>query len=99
MKYLFFFIAVHRGKSRILCTLRVPNNSSLCPEGIILFLFLLCMFLINNYFINVFTFNRWFHSHLNGLDAQRILLDEGVEGSFLVRKSYSRKGQFVLSVR
>ncbi|XP_026807619.1 tyrosine-protein phosphatase non-receptor type 11-like [Rhopalosiphum maidis] len=42
---------------------------------------------------------RWFHSHLNGMDTQRILLDEGVEGSFLVRKSYSRKGQFVLSVR
>ncbi|XP_060878001.1 tyrosine-protein phosphatase non-receptor type 11-like isoform X1 [Metopolophium dirhodum] len=42
---------------------------------------------------------RWFHSHLNGMETQRILLDEGVEGSFLVRKSYSRKGQFVLSVR
>lgn len=47
----------------------------------------------------MFILNRWFHSHLNGLEAQRILLDEGVEGSFLVRKSNSRKGQFVLSVR
>lgn len=47
----------------------------------------------------IFISNRWFHSHLNGLDAQHVLLDEGVEGSFLVRKSYSRQGQFVLSVR
>lgn len=42
---------------------------------------------------------RWFHGHLSGKEAEKILLDKGKNGSFLVRESQSKPGDYVLSVR
>uniref|UniRef100_A0A0X3NNL7 protein-tyrosine-phosphatase n=2 Tax=Schistocephalus solidus TaxID=70667 RepID=A0A0X3NNL7_SCHSO len=42
---------------------------------------------------------RWFHHNLSGLQAEKLLMDKGVPGSFLVRPSYSNPGNFTLSVR
>ena len=44
-------------------------------------------------------FARWFHGHIVGKDAEKLLLDKGKNGSFLVRESSSKPGDFVLSVR
>ena len=41
---------------------------------------------------------RWFHGHLSGKEAER-LLEKGKNGSFLVRESQSKPGEYVLSVR
>lgn len=41
----------------------------------------------------------WFHGPLSGKEAERILMDKGKNGSFLVRESQSKPGDFVLSVR
>lgn len=41
---------------------------------------------------------RWFHGHLSGREAEKIL-DKGKNGSFLVRESQSKPGDYVLSVR
>ncbi|KAL5275017.1 PTPN11 family protein [Megaselia abdita] len=45
------------------------------------------------------TSERWFHGNLCGKDAEMLLLDRGKNGSFLVRESQSKPGDFVLSVR
>ncbi|XP_019757669.2 tyrosine-protein phosphatase corkscrew-like isoform X1 [Dendroctonus ponderosae] len=45
------------------------------------------------------TTERWFHGHLSGRDAEKLILDRGKNGSFLVRESQSKPGDFVLSVR
>ena len=42
---------------------------------------------------------RWFHGHVMSKDAEKLLLDKGKNGSFLVRESNSKPGDFVLSVR
>ncbi len=42
---------------------------------------------------------RWFHGHLSGKEAEKILLEKGKNGSFLVRESQSKPGDYVLSVR
>uniref|UniRef100_UPI0035902089 tyrosine-protein phosphatase non-receptor type 11-like isoform X1 n=1 Tax=Myxine glutinosa TaxID=7769 RepID=UPI0035902089 len=42
---------------------------------------------------------RWFHGHVSGKDAERLLCERGRAGSFLVRKSHSKPGDYVLSVR
>ncbi|CAG9563393.1 unnamed protein product [Danaus chrysippus] len=42
---------------------------------------------------------RWFHPSLNGIDAEKLLLDKGRDGYFLARPSMSNKGDFTLSVR
>lgn len=42
---------------------------------------------------------RWFHGHLSGRDAEKLLTEKGKNGSFLVRESQSHPGDFVLSVR
>ncbi|CAL8361975.1 unnamed protein product [Arctogadus glacialis] len=41
---------------------------------------------------------RWYHGHLSGRDAEKLLLEKGRVGSFLVRESQSKPGDFVLSV-
>ena len=41
---------------------------------------------------------RWFHGHLSGKEAEK-LLERGKNGSFLVRESQSKPGDYVLSVR
>ncbi|CAG01714.1 unnamed protein product, partial [Tetraodon nigroviridis] len=44
------------------------------------------------------TSERWYHGHLSGRDAEKLLTDRGKAGSFLVRESQSKPGDFVLSV-
>lgn len=41
---------------------------------------------------------RWYHGHLSGRDAEKLLMEKGKPGSFLVRESQSKPGDFVLSV-
>lgn len=45
------------------------------------------------------TTERWFHGNLSGKEAERLILERGKNGSFLVRESQSKPGDFVLSVR
>ncbi|XP_049946820.1 tyrosine-protein phosphatase corkscrew-like [Schistocerca serialis cubense] len=42
---------------------------------------------------------RWFHGHLSGKEAEKLILEKGKNGSFLVRESQSKPGDYVLSVR
>ncbi|XP_069099148.1 tyrosine-protein phosphatase non-receptor type 6 isoform X2 [Pleurodeles waltl] len=42
---------------------------------------------------------RWFHRDISGLDAEVLLKNRGVHGSFLVRPSRKTQGDFSLSVR
>lgn len=53
------------------------------------------------YFCFSFFFNicRWFHGNLSGKEAEKLILERGKNGSFLVRESQSKPGDFVLSVR
>ncbi|XP_077580854.1 tyrosine-protein phosphatase non-receptor type 11b [Stigmatopora nigra] len=44
------------------------------------------------------TSERWYHGHLSGRDAEKLLTEKGKTGSFLVRESQSKPGDFVLSV-
>jgi len=44
------------------------------------------------------TTERWFHGHISGKDAEKIL-EKCRNGSFLVRESQTKPGRFVLSVR
>lgn len=45
------------------------------------------------------TSRRWFHPNITGQEAERLLQERGVDGSFLARPSTSNKGDFTLSVR
>ncbi|XP_068699267.1 tyrosine-protein phosphatase non-receptor type 11-like [Montipora capricornis] len=45
------------------------------------------------------TTERWFHGHMSGKEAETMILDKGKNGSFLVRESQSKPGDFVLTVR
>ncbi|XP_043288553.1 tyrosine-protein phosphatase corkscrew-like isoform X2 [Venturia canescens] len=45
------------------------------------------------------TTERWFHGHLSAKEAESLMLERGKNGSFLVRESQSKPGDFVLSVR
>lgn len=45
------------------------------------------------------TTKRWFHGNLSGKEAEKLILERGKNGSFLVRESQSKPGDFVLSVR
>ncbi len=51
-----------------------------------------------NIIVCAVTFSRWYHGHLSGRDAEKLLTDKGKAGSFLVRESQSKPGDFVLSV-
>ena len=42
---------------------------------------------------------RWFHPHLSGPEAEKLLVDAGFDGTYLVRPSMSNPGDFTLSVR
>ncbi|NIG61435.1 tyrosine-protein phosphatase non-receptor type 11-like [Pontoporia blainvillei] len=44
------------------------------------------------------TSERWYHGHLSGQEAEKPLMQKGRPGSFLVRESQSKPGDFVLSV-
>ncbi|XP_029803358.1 tyrosine-protein phosphatase non-receptor type 11-like isoform X2 [Suricata suricatta] len=41
---------------------------------------------------------RWYHGHLSGKEAEQLLIEKGRPGTFLVRESQSKPGDFVLSV-
>lgn len=45
------------------------------------------------------TNERWYHGALSGREAETLLIDRGAQGSFLVRASSSKPGDYVLSVR
>lgn len=45
------------------------------------------------------TAERWFHGPLSGKEAEELVLEKGKNGSFLVRESMSKPGDYVLSVR
>ncbi|XP_078741615.1 tyrosine-protein phosphatase non-receptor type 11-like [Lampetra fluviatilis] len=45
------------------------------------------------------TSERWYHGHMPGREAERLLLERGRPGSFLVRESASKPGSCVLSAR
>ncbi|KAL5108579.1 Tyrosine-protein phosphatase non-receptor type 11 [Taenia crassiceps] len=42
---------------------------------------------------------KWFHSELSGLAAEKLLIEKGEPGSFLIRQSHNSPGNFTLSVR
>ena len=42
--------------------------------------------------------SRWFHGHLSGSNAEKFLWERDEPGTFLVRESLSKPGDFVLSV-
>eukprot|EP00117_Sycon_ciliatum_P007290 scpid73513/ scgid10461/ Tyrosine-protein phosphatase non-receptor type 11; SH-PTP2 len=42
---------------------------------------------------------RWFHPSVSGAQAEQLLLDRGIRGSYLVRPSSSNPGDFTLSIR
>ncbi|XP_041963127.1 tyrosine-protein phosphatase non-receptor type 6 [Alosa sapidissima] len=43
------------------------------------------------------TSERWYHGHLSGLNAEKLLRERDESGTFLVRESLSKPGDFVLS--
>ncbi|XP_045163455.1 tyrosine-protein phosphatase non-receptor type 11-like isoform X2 [Mercenaria mercenaria] len=45
------------------------------------------------------TTERWFHGHISGKEAEKQLMERGKYGSYLVRESQSKPGDFVLSVK
>ncbi|XP_020898511.1 tyrosine-protein phosphatase non-receptor type 11 [Exaiptasia diaphana] len=45
------------------------------------------------------TTERWFHGHMSSREAETVLLDKGKNGSFLVRESQGKPGNYVLTVR
>ncbi|XP_013778053.1 tyrosine-protein phosphatase non-receptor type 11-like isoform X2 [Limulus polyphemus] len=45
------------------------------------------------------TTDRWFHGPLSGKETEKLVLEKGKNGSFLVRESQSKPGDYVLSVR
>ena len=49
--------------------------------------------------INMIDNFRWFHGHISSKEADTVMLDKGKNGSFLVRESQSKPGDFVLTVR
>ncbi|XP_035281167.1 tyrosine-protein phosphatase non-receptor type 6 isoform X1 [Anguilla anguilla] len=44
------------------------------------------------------TNERWYHGHLSGTNAEKLLWERKEPGTFLVRESLSKPGDFVLSV-
>lgn len=45
------------------------------------------------------TTERWFHGPISGIVAEKLIMEKGVNGSFLVRESQSKVGDYVLTVR
>lgn len=45
------------------------------------------------------TTERWYHGQLTAKEAEKLMLENGKNGSFLVRESQRQPGDFVLSVR
>lgn len=49
--------------------------------------------------LNLYELCRWFHHNLEGIQAEKLLLEKGDPGSFLVRPSWTNPENFTLSVR
>lgn len=45
------------------------------------------------------TNERWFHGPLSAWEAERLVMEKGKNGSFLVRQSQSKPGDYVFTVR
>lgn len=45
------------------------------------------------------TSERWFHGHMSSKVAERLMLDKGKNGSYLVRESVSKPGDYVLTIK
>ena len=58
-----------------------------------------CDFICSVKLIFLFCNHRWYHGLVSGKEAERLLLDRGKNGSFLVRESTSNPGGYVLSAR
>ncbi|GFT16667.1 tyrosine-protein phosphatase non-receptor type [Trichonephila clavipes] len=56
------------------------------------------LFSLFNWFV-YYSHSRWFHPNITGVDAEKMLTDRGLDGSFLARPSKSNPGDFTLSVR
>ncbi|KAH8306834.1 hypothetical protein KR018_004281 [Drosophila ironensis] len=56
------------------------------------------LLLLANQRVQLYGFT-WFHGNLSGKEAEKLILERGKNGSFLVRESQSKPGDFVLSVR
>ena len=54
------------------------------------------MILEVQYFFSNF---RWFHPNIHGVEAEHLLKERGIHGSFLARPSKGNPGDFTLSVR
>ena len=54
------------------------------------------MILELQYFFSNF---RWFHPNIHGVEAEHLLKERGIHGSFLARPSKGNPGDFTLSVR
>ena len=50
-------------------------------------------------FLHIAYILRWFHGHISGKEAEKQLMEKGKYGSYLVRESQSKPGDFVLSVK
>ena len=56
--------------------------------------------ILSYFIIPVFFFlSRWYHGRLSSKECERLLLQKGKQGSYLVRESQSQPGQFALAVR
>jgi len=53
---------------------------------------------LHHVFHHVFNFS-FFHRDLSGIEAEKLLQEKGVPGSFLVRPSTTKSDAYVLSVR
>lgn len=42
---------------------------------------------------------RWFYGYIFGKEVEKVLMEKGKNGSYLVRESQSKSGDFVLFVR
>lgn len=45
------------------------------------------------------TTERWFHGHISSKDAEKLMLDRGKNGSYMVRESVTKPGSFVVTAR
>jgi len=46
-----------------------------------------------------FVYIRWFHGHISGTDSERLMLDKGKDGSYMVRESVTSPGNYVVTAR
>lgn len=67
--------------------------------GYVMVSFIMSQFIILIYNQLHIYFFRWFHPNISGVEAEAVLLERGLDGSFLARPSRANPGDFTLSVR